>query len=130
MHDIPDQQGSPHVREGRIIGPPRMQAAGLQCLKLQIAVSFPREREREIDQRLGQKMTDPGESGRRHPALCAAVLHCRRCRRGQRRSDDREDARRLGAMHTPTTVLQGAANPSTRAKMATRRSRPISVRGN
>ena len=35
--------GNPHVRENRILAPvrPRMQAAGLQCLKLQIAVAFP-----------------------------------------------------------------------------------------
>ena len=39
----PDHQGNPHVREIRILAPvrPRMQASGLQCLKLQIAVAFP-----------------------------------------------------------------------------------------
>ena len=36
-------QGNQHIRESRIVAPvgPRMQAAGLQCLKLQIAVAFP-----------------------------------------------------------------------------------------
>ena len=36
-------QGNLHIRECRILAPvrPRMQAAGLQCLKLQIAVASP-----------------------------------------------------------------------------------------
>ena len=39
----PDHQGNPHIRESRILAPvrPRMQAAGLRCLKLQIAVASP-----------------------------------------------------------------------------------------
>ena len=39
----PDQQGNPHNRESRTLAPVRlrMRAAGLQCLRLQIAVAFP-----------------------------------------------------------------------------------------
>ena len=39
----PDRQGNPDIRECRVLAPvrPRMQASGLQCLKLQIAVAFP-----------------------------------------------------------------------------------------
>ena len=38
----PDQQGNAHIRERRNLAPggPRMQAAGLQCIILQIAVAF------------------------------------------------------------------------------------------
>ena len=36
-------QGNPHIRESRILAPgrPRMRAAGLQCLKLLLAVASP-----------------------------------------------------------------------------------------
>ena len=39
----PYHQGNPHIREYRIFAPvrPRMQAAGLECLNLQIAAAFP-----------------------------------------------------------------------------------------
>ena len=39
----PDHQGDLHIRESRMLAPvrPRKQAAGLQCLKLQIAVASP-----------------------------------------------------------------------------------------
>ena len=39
----PDHQGNPYIRESRMSAPvrPRMQAAGLQCLKLQIAAASP-----------------------------------------------------------------------------------------
>ena len=39
----PDQQGNPHIRESSILAPVSlgMRAAGLLCLKLQIAAAFP-----------------------------------------------------------------------------------------
>ena len=38
-----DHQGNPNIRESRTLAPvrPSMQAAGLQCLKLQLAVAYP-----------------------------------------------------------------------------------------
>ena len=44
------RQGNPLTREGRMLAPvrPRLQAAGLQCLKLQIALAFPNPHNRSF----------------------------------------------------------------------------------
>ena len=62
----PDQQGKPHVRESRILAPvgPRMQAAGLQCLKLQIAVAFPNPQTSAFpDTEVSRKTWSPNSQG-------------------------------------------------------------------
>ena len=81
----PDLLGDPHIRESRILAPvrPRMQAAGLQCLMLQIAVAFPNPQTRtfpgtEFSQKSGHPMIGTKTVGKWVVAIwfCMSMLRC------------------------------------------------------
>ena len=58
----PDHRENPSIRESRILAPvrPRMQAAGLQCLKLQISLASPEPRPRAFPgTKLSRKIRSP-----------------------------------------------------------------------
>ena len=76
----PDHQGNPHIRESRISAPvrPRMQAAGLQCLKLQIAVAFPDPQTRAFRGTQVSRKTRSPNNLYNHSTILAFLLYFHR----------------------------------------------------
>ena len=111
----PDQQGNPHIREIRILAPVRLRmlAAGLQCLKLQIAVASPDPQTRAFPvTKLSWKTRSPnlpslarprsGDHKLRNAALAEAAKRKQEAERNER---DVETAKWKAAETDVTTIL-------------------------